>query len=93
MTNPVKIGTVTVDADDPCALYAVLYNVKLQTLAGQSIGEVFAADANTQRRTRFNTASSTALDTELARLKDLCTQTTGGRKARFAMRAGFRRWP
>lgn len=93
MPNNVTIGGVTVDADDPCALYTVLYNERLKLITGGSIGEVQAGDANAQRRIRYNTASLSSLDAELARLKDLCGQSSGGRKARFAMRAGFRRFP
>jgi hypothetical protein len=93
MVNTVTIGSVIVDADDPCALYTVLYNTRLQMISGQSIGEVQAGDANAQRRIRYNTASLSALDAELARLADLCAQSSGGRPSRFAMRAGFRRLP
>lgn len=89
MTNNVKIGGVTVDADDPCALYAVLYNAKLSMLAGGNVILVQHGDT----RTQFSSSSMTALNKELARLKDLCTQSTGGRKARFAIRAGFRKIP
>ena len=93
MTNNVKIGGVTVDADDPCALYQALYNAKLKMIAGENVAEIMIGDLATQRRTRFNPASMKSIDAELARLKDLCEQSTGGRKARFAMRAGFRKIP
>lgn len=90
MANNVKIGGVTVDADDPCALWTALYNVKLKMMAGENVGEVMIGDLATQRRTRFNQPSMTAITAELARLKDLCQQATGAKKARFAIRAGFR---
>jgi hypothetical protein len=93
VANNVTIGGITVDADDPCALYQVLYNARLQMLAGQSIGEVQAGDFNTQRRVKYNTASLSALEAELSKLADLCGQSTGERRGRFAIRAGFRRMP
>lgn len=93
MTNNVKIGGVTVDADDPCALYAALQKVRLRLIAGESVNDIWIQDFNGQRRTRFTGASMHELEAEMARQKDLCQQSTGGRKARFAIRAGFRRIP
>jgi hypothetical protein len=93
MPNNVKIGGVTVDADDPCALYTALYNVRLKLIAGEKVADVWIQDFNGQRRTRFADASIRSIDEELARLKTLCSQTTTGRKARFAISAGFRRIP
>lgn len=93
MPNNVKIGGVTVDADDPCALYQALYNVKLKMMAGENVSEIMIGDLATQRRTRFNPSDMKSLDAELARQKDLCQQVSSGRKARFAMRAGFRKVP
>ena len=93
MTNNVKIAGATVDADDPCAVYAALVKVRLRLIAGESVNDIWLQDFNGQRRTRFSNASIADLDKEIARQKDLCEQSTGSRKARFAIRAGFRRIP
>jgi len=89
----ISIGGSTVDTEDPCALYDALYNARLRMISGGFVEEVMIADLATTRRTRFSVGNMKALDAELARLKDLCAQATGGRKARFAIRAGFRRLP
>lgn len=89
MTNNVTIGGATVDADDPCALAKALYNVKLSLIAGG--GVIMLQHGET--RTQFSSANMSVLEDEIAKQKDLCTQSTGGRKARFAMRAGFRKIP
>ncbi|RWF44287.1 MAG: hypothetical protein EOS65_02615 [Mesorhizobium sp.] len=89
MANNVTIGGVTVDADDPCALATALTNVRLQLIAGGTA----VMFQHGETRTQFTAANLSALEAEIARNKDLCGQSTGGRKARFAMRAGFRRIP
>lgn len=93
MVDNITIGGITVDIDDPCALYTAIYKIKMTLLSGGNASEVMIADLSTQRRTRFNPADMKSIDAELARLKDLCQQSTGGRKARFAIRAGFRKFP
>lgn len=93
MTNNVKIAGVTVDADDPCALASALVKIRLRLIAGESVNDIWIQDFNGQRRTRFTGASVREIDQEIAKQKDLCQQSQGGRKARFAMRAGFRRIP
>lgn len=93
MANNVTIGGVTVDADDPCALYTVLFNERLKMISGASVSEISSGSVNSQRKIAYHVASLTALDAELARLKDACAQLSGARKARFAIRGGFRRFP
>lgn len=93
MVNNVKIGGVTVDADDPCALHAALVKSRLRLITGEGINEVSIQDFNGHRRTRYSISRLADLDKEIARQKDLCEQSTGARKARFAMRAGFRKFP
>lgn len=93
MANNVSIAGTTVDADDPCALAKALVAVRLRVLAGESLSEMQIQDFHGQRRTRWTPASLKHLDAEIARQQDLCAQSTGGRKARFAIRAGFRRIP
>lgn len=90
MSN-VVINGQTVDADDPCAMYAALYSAKIKMMTGGGVEEVMIGDLATQRRTRWGKGDLKALDAELARLQDLCNQASGGRKGRFAIRAGFRR--
>lgn len=87
----ITIGGVSVDTDDPCALYQALLGARLKMLAGESISEVSASD----RSVRYNAwfSSLAALEAEINRQKDLCEQSTGGRPSRYAIRAGFRRWP
>jgi hypothetical protein len=89
MVNNVKIGGVTVDMDDPCALAQVLAGVRLNLIAGGAA----IMFQHGETRTQFSAANLSALESEIARNKDLCSQSTGGKKARFAMRAGFRRIP
>lgn len=89
MTNNVSIGGSTVDADDPCALATALYNAKLSLIAGGTA----VMFQHGETRTQFTAANLSALDTEISRQRDLCSQSTGGRKARFAIRGGFRKIP
>lgn len=91
MPNSVKIAGITVDADDPCALAEALAKARLRLISGEQITDIWVQDFNGQRRTRYQLANLTELDKEIARLRDLCEQSKGGRKARFAIRAGFRR--
>lgn len=93
MANNVIIGGQTVDADDPCALAKALTAVKLRVTTGESLSDMWIQDFHGQRRTRWNPPNLAALEAEIARQQDLCRQSNGGRKARFAMRAGFRRIP
>lgn len=95
MANNVRIDGTSVDIDDPCAYCAALRRVLAKIITGQSVSEISVQDFNGQRRTRFQSFLSdrTALEREIARQQDLCTQSTGGRKSRFAIRAGFSRIP
>ena len=93
MANNVTIAGATVDADDPCALAKALVGVRLRVIAGESLSDMWIQDFHGQRRTRWNVPNLAALDAEIARQTDLCAQESGTRKARFAIRAGFRRIP
>jgi hypothetical protein len=93
MATSVTVGGMTWDLDDPCATYAALRQIRLKLIAGESISEVQAGDANAQRRVRYNTASVEALDRAIAEAQSLCSQSDGGRPKRYAMRAGFRKFP
>ena len=92
MANNITIGGATVDADDPCALYKALNNIRLKMLAGESVSEIQIQDFNSSRRTRYSSFVNDrrALEQELAHLADLCQQSKGGRPKRFAIRAGQR---
>lgn len=93
MANNVTIDGATVDADSPCALAKALTAVRLKIVTGGGISEYRTQDFNGGRTIRYSAANLKALDDEIARQTDLCTQSTGGRKARFAIRAGQRRIP
>ncbi|MCQ0986410.1 hypothetical protein [Jiella marina] len=88
----VTIAGQEVDADDPCALYAALYQAKLKMLDGTLAEEVEIRSAITNRRVRYSAASMKALDAELRHLQQQCQAKTSGRPARFAIQAGFRRY-
>lgn len=87
MANNVVIGGITVDMDDPCSLATVLKAHRLTVIAGGTV----TMSQHGETRMQFSAANLNALDREIAKAEDACTQSTGGRKARFAMRAGFRR--
>lgn len=82
----IKINGQAVDADDPCAMYQALYAAKIQMTTGESVTEIEVQDPVSQRRTKFNPASITALDAELLRLSTACSRKTTGRPGRFAKR-------
>lgn len=89
MPNMVTIGGVTVDADDPCALYQALYAAKLKLLGGERLEEVEIRSPVNQRRMRISATNIKALDEELMRLAQACAAKTGGQRARYAKRMRF----
>jgi hypothetical protein len=75
MPTLVTIGGVSVDADDPCALYRALYAQKLKMLAGERIEETEIRSSVSQRRIKLSAA---------------CTaKTGGGKRSRFAKSIRF----
>lgn len=83
MTNPVKIGGVTVDADDPCALYAALAAAKAKRLAGEQVEETEIRSPVMHQRLKVAASSIADIDKELVRLQAACqAKTTGCRPSR-----------
>ncbi len=89
MPTLVKIAGVTVDAENPCALYQALYAAKLKLIAGDAVEEVEVQSPATRRRLRVSKGNLAALDAELSRLATACSQQTGGARTRFAKRIRF----
>ena len=83
MTNLVKIGGVSVDSDDPCALYAALAAAKAKRLAGEAIEESEIRSPVMQQRVKVASTSIAEIDAELVRLQAACqAKTTGCRPSR-----------
>ncbi|MBB2841455.1 UNVERIFIED_ORG: hypothetical protein GGE64_005238 [Rhizobium etli] len=78
------IGGQTVDLDDPCALYQLLYTAKLQRLAGEQVSEVELRTPVGQRRMVSVPAAAAELDAELRRLSRECERKLG-RRSRYAI--------
>lgn len=91
MPQMVKIGSTIVDVEDPCALYAALYAVRAQRLAGGQIEESEIRSPVMQQRIKVASSSMADIDAELARLKAACELKTNGQKVRtrFAKRIRF----
>lgn len=89
MPNMVTIGDVSVDADDPCALYQALYAAKVKLLAGERIEETEIRSPVTSRRIKVAVSNMAALDAELMRLSSACSAAQTGRRARYAKRMRF----
>lgn len=85
----IVIGGVTVDIDDPCALYQALYSVKLQMLSGEQVEELSIQSPVSRELVRFSPANMTALDAELMKLSAACTAKTTGKPARYAKSIRF----
>ena len=85
----VTIGGVSVDTDDPCALWQALYAYKLKVLAGEQLEEFEIRSPVTNRRSRFTPANMAALDDELTRLQRAC-DAKNGKRTRFATSGGYR---
>lgn len=85
----VDIAGVSVDADDPCALWQALYAYKLKVLAGGRVEEIEIRSPITNRRTRFSAGNLAALDDEMNRLQRAC-DAKNGKRSRFATSGGFR---
>jgi hypothetical protein len=89
MTNSVKIGSVTIDADDPCALYAVLYAARIKRLAGEQIEESEIRSPVMHQRIKVASSSLTDIDKELVRLQAACQAKTTGCRPTRRMRLRF----
>lgn len=83
MTTMIKIAGMTVDADDPCAMYAALAAVKAKRLAGEQIEESEIRSPVMHQRVKIASSSIADIDRELVRLQSACqAKTTGCRPSR-----------
>lgn len=89
MTNAVKIGGILVDAEDPCALYAVLAAAKAKRLAGEQIEESEIRSPVMHQRIKVASSSITEIDKELVRLQAACQAKTTGCRPTRRMRLRF----
>ncbi|MER8556128.1 hypothetical protein NKH37_28910 [Mesorhizobium sp. M1217] len=88
MPTLIKIAGVTVDAEDPCALYQALYAAKLKLIAGERVEETEVRSPVTHRRVRISAGSVAALDAELMRLAAACSAKQG-KRSRYAKTIRF----
>ncbi|NTF32314.1 hypothetical protein [Rhizobium skierniewicense] len=83
MTTLINIAGMTVDSDDPCAMYAALAAVKAKRLAGEQIEESEIRSTVMQQRVKVASSSIADIDKELVRLQAACqAKTTGCRPSR-----------
>jgi hypothetical protein len=85
----IKLGGVTIDAADPCALYQGLYLVKLQLISGEMTGEYSIQSPVTRETVVFSPANLKSLDAEMTRLQAACQQATSGRRPSRRMRLRY----
>lgn len=78
MSNPVKIGGVLVDIDDPCALYAALAAAKAKRLAGEQVEETEIRSPVMHQRLKVASSSIADINKELVRLQAACQEKTTG---------------
>lgn len=88
MATMITIAGVTVDAEDPCALYQALYAAKLKLLAGERIEETEVRSPVTHQRIKVSGTSIAALDAELMRLATACS-AKNGKRSRYAKTMRF----
>lgn len=85
----IKLGGVSVDASDPCALYQGLYVVKLKLISGEMTGEYSIQSPVTRETVVFSPASLKSLDAEMTRLQAACQQATSGCRPSRRMRLRY----
>lgn len=85
----ITLAGVSVDAEDPCALYQALYSAKLKLLAGERIEETEIRSSVSQRRIKVSLASMKDIDAELLRLASACS-AKNGKRSRYAKEMRFR---
>lgn len=88
MPTMIKIAGVTVDAENPCALYQALYSAKLKLIAGERVEETEVRSPVTHQRVRVSVGSVAALDAELMRLAAACSALSG-KRSRYAKSVHF----
>ncbi|WP_394689042.1 hypothetical protein [Hoeflea sp.] len=85
----VKLGGVSIELSDPCALYQGLYIVKLKLISGEMTGEYSIQSPVTREEVVFSPANLAALDAEMTRLQASCQQTTSGRRPSRRMKLRY----
>lgn len=85
----IKLGGVSVDTSDPCALYQGLYVVKLKLISGEMTGEYSIQSPVTRETVVFSPSNLKALDAEMTRLQATCQQTTTGRRPSRRLRLRY----
>lgn len=76
----IKLGGISVDAADPCALYEALYLVKLKLITGEMTGEYSIQSPVTRETVAFSKPDSKSLNEEMDRLQAACKQATSGHR-------------
>lgn len=89
MTTMIKLGAVTVDAEDPCALYQALYISKVKLISGEMTGEYSIQSPVTRETVTFSPANLRSLDAEMVRLQASCQAKLTGRRPSRRMRLRF----
>lgn len=84
----IKLGGVSVDTADPCALFEALQLVKLKLISGEMAGEYSIQSPVTREEVVFSPANLKSLDAEMTRLQAACQQKRNGRRPprRFGLR-------
>lgn len=77
-----------IDMTDPCAVWPVLQQALDRLLAGEMVTRARFGEDDIE----FNRGSISAMQSRIRELKAECQAKTSGRRARFAIRAGFRRY-
>lgn len=89
MPMMIKLGGLSVDAEDPCALYQALFISKLKLISGEMTGEYSIQSPVTRETVTFSPANRAALDAEMTRLKAACEQVTSGRRPSRRLRLKY----
>ncbi len=84
----IKIGGLSVDAEDPCALKTALEAVRLKLISGDQVEELSIQSPMTRETVRFSPGKLSALDAEIQKLDGLCRQKSG--KCRASRRWSLR---
>lgn len=77
MANLIKLGGISVDADDPCALKSVLEVIRLKMISGEQVEEMSIQSPVTRETVRFSPTKLSALDAEIDRLDRACLRRQG----------------
>jgi len=77
------------ETKDPCAVLAELRKKRQKIITSGSVTKTrFRSASGSERETSRSKVDMTALDAEIRKYEDLCSQSMGGRGRRFAATAG-----